>query len=264
MPPLPASQPVDENDAPPAMPAPRGQVVAVSVGRPKAVLWRGEEVETGIFKAPVATRVPARRLGLEGDGQADLTAHGGVDKAVYAYDTSGINHWCKALGRSSIDPGEFGENLTLSGWPEDAVSIGDVLRIGSARFEVSQPRQPCFKLGLRFEDAGFPKRFLKAGRVGFYLRVLDEGDVGAGDDVQCEHRDPAGFRVRDVVALAFGFADGFSGDFAERFPEAASSPLANAELYERLLSRPALADAWRPMLEDRMRRIASPGKTASR
>ena len=135
------------------------QLLAVSVGRPLEVHWRGDTIPTGIFKSPVDGRVRVGSRGIEGDGQADLSVHGGIDKAVYAFDESSAQYWRNELARTDLNAGMFGENLTLSGWPEDRVRIGDQFRIGSATFEVSQPRQPCMKLGLRFDDPTFPKRF---------------------------------------------------------------------------------------------------------
>lgn len=215
------------------------RLIAVSVGQPREVVWQGKPLRTGIYKSPVAGRVAVHPLGLAGDAQADLGVHGGVDKAVYAYDDSSVTYWCHALGRSAIEPGGFGENLTISGWPETQVFIGDRFRIGSALFEVSQPRQPCLKLAKRFEDPGFPKRFLASGRVGFYFRVIEPGDVGAGDPIARERHDPTSLDVASLVAI-----------FVDR--EASEAALARAA------SLPALADAWRvPLAERRAERQAA-------
>ncbi|MFO0689344.1 MAG: MOSC domain-containing protein [Myxococcota bacterium] len=208
-------------------------LIAVSVGKPREVLWQGKPLVTGIFKSPVEGRVAVGPLGLEGDGQADLTVHGGVDKAVYAYDAHGTAYWRSQLGRPELGPGCFGENLTWTGLPEGQVFIGDRFRIGSACFEVSQPRQPCIKLAKRFEDAGFPKRFLESRRVGCYLRVIEPGDVGAGDPIERVAHDPASLDVASLVAL-----------FVARTPN-------EAEL-ERAVGLTALADAWRIPLRERL------------
>ena len=217
--------------------APSAQLLAVSVGLPRRVAWRGEEVETGIFKASVEGRVAVGRLGLEGDGQADLSVHGGVDKAVYAYDQSGLDFWRGELDRPELGYGAFGENLSLRGATEETTRLGDVLRVGTARLQVSQPRQPCFKLGLRFEDPRFPKRFLASGRVGFYLRVLEEGDVAAGDAVEVEVRDTAAPCIRDLVRAAFGLAG--------------ATPEEMLDVLDTALAHEALADDWRTPLRER-------------
>lgn len=222
------------------------RVRAVSVGLPRPAKWRDETVETGIFKEPVEGRVALGPLGFEGDGQADLSVHGGPDKAVYAYDESNLHFWQQTLGRADLGSGAFGENLTLQGLPDESVSIGDVLAIGGARLEVSQPRQPCFKLGLRFGDARFPKRFLASGRVGYYLRVLEPGEIGAGDAIDLVRRDPAQLSVRELVEI-------WTNRDAPR-----------AEL-ERAVGVEALAEAWRTPLRDRLRtkQTESHGASAS-
>lgn len=164
---------------------PTRSLVSVQVGLPRSVIDdRGRTVVTGIFKQPVDGRVMLRRLNLDGDGQADLTVHGGVDKAVYAYPTEHYPPWRRELGRDALPFGTFGENLTVAGMREDEVAIGDVFRIGGAVVEVSQPRSPCAKLALRMGMLEFPKRFLASGRVGYYLRVREEGEIGAGDAIE--------------------------------------------------------------------------------
>ena len=222
------------------------RLLAVSLGLPREVSWRGQTILTGIFKQPVEGRIEAGRLGLEGDGQADLRVHGGVDKAVYAFDDSSTEHWRKTLERPELGPGSFGENLTLTGWPEAQVRIGDVFRIGTATFEVSQPRQPCLKLGLRFDDPGFPKRFLESGRVGFYLRVLEAGSVEAGDEITRLHSDEQGFSISSLVAL-----------WLDRRNDC-------ADALERAVASEALADAWREPLRERLARLSrSPSRPSS-
>src|SRR5947209_8442554 len=151
-------------------------VVSVNVGTPKTRIWQGRYVSTAIFKDPVAGRVPLRRLNIDGDAQADLTVHGGPDKAVYAYPSEHYDYWREVLPGRDLPPGVFGENLTTEGLDERSVSIGDEFRVGSARLVVTQPRQPCFKLGLRFGDPAMVRRFVEAGRPGIYFAVAEEGE----------------------------------------------------------------------------------------
>src|SRR3972149_3660053 len=157
------------------------RLISVNVSLPKEVLYQGKPVSTGIFKEPVGRRVMLRRLNLEGDGQADRNVHGGIHKAVCAYPFEHHEYWSRELGRTDFTYGQFGENFTVSGMPEDAVRIGDVFRIGFALVEVTQPRSPCFKLGIRMGLESFPKTFMSSGRTGFSMKVLEEGEVGAGD-----------------------------------------------------------------------------------
>jgi MOSC domain-containing protein YiiM len=145
------------------------------------VEWRGELVETAIFKSPVAGRVRVGRLKLDGDRQADLTVHGGADKAVYVYPSEHYAWWKEELPGVALPWGSFGENFTTEGVLETSTRVGDVLRAGSAEFVVTQPRMPCYKLNVRFGRPDMVKRFLRGGRPGLYLAVLREGDVGAGD-----------------------------------------------------------------------------------
>jgi MOSC domain-containing protein YiiM len=211
------------------------ELLAISVGPPRETNWRGQTIQTGIFKAPIEGRVEVGPHGIEGDGQADLSVHGGIDKAVYAYDDSSAEYWRDELGRPELAAGAFGENLTLRGWPEDRVRIGDLFRIGSASFEVSQPRQPCMKLGLRFDDPKFPKRFLASGRVGFYLRVLEAGSIAAGDEVARLRTSDEGLSVSRLVRI-----------WLDR--DVSASEL------ERALSIETLAEAGREPLRERLAR----------
>jgi MOSC domain-containing protein YiiM len=161
------------------------RLVSVNVGRPRIVEWHGREVETAIWKEPVAGRVVVRGVNVDGDGQADLRVHGGRDKAVYSYAVEDYAWWSEQLGRE-LGPGAFGENLTTEGIDLSAAEIGSRWRVGTARLEISQPRFPCFKLGIRMGDAGFVKEFERAARFGAYLRIVEEGEVGAGDDIVVE------------------------------------------------------------------------------
>jgi len=160
------------------------RVLSVNVGVPREVTWHGRVVRTAIFKEPVSGRVAVRRLNLEGDAQADLTVHGGAAKAVYAYASEHYPAWREELGRPDLPWGAFGENLTLEGLVEEDVAIGDRLRIGTAELVVTQPRLPCFKLALRFERQDIGKLFMASGRSGFYLAVVREGALAAGDPVE--------------------------------------------------------------------------------
>ncbi len=159
------------------------RVISVNVGTLRTVPWREREVQTGIFKNPVGGRVAVRSLGLEGDQQADLKLHGGVDKAVYVYPKEHYEFWRQNYPDLALPWGMFGENLTIEGALEDAMHIGDRWRIGSAEFEIVQPREPCFKLGLKFGTPKVVKQFLASGRSGWYLKVIKEGEVGADDEI---------------------------------------------------------------------------------
>ncbi len=158
------------------------RIVSVNVAHPRRVMWNGREVVTGIFKEPVTGPVKVRELGVEGDQQADLTVHGGVDKAVYAYPSEHYQFWQNELQRT-LQWGMFGENLTTAGILENSVRLGDRFRIGSAELVVTQPRFPCYKLGIKFGSMALVQRFLNSGRSGFYFAVLKEGEVAAGDSI---------------------------------------------------------------------------------
>ena len=179
------------------------KLVSVQVGRPRTVQWHGKPVSTGIYKEPSACRIMLYRFNLDGDQQADLTVHGGPDKAVYVYPSEHYPIWQAEFPDLPLPYGMFGENFTTEGLDESSVHIGDQFRIGSALVEVTQPRQPCYKLGIKMGDARFPKRFLASGRSGFYLRVLEEGEVGAGDVIHRVKVDHKRMTVRQAVGLAF-------------------------------------------------------------
>ncbi len=177
------------------------RIVSVNVGLPRDLAHRDGVVSSGIVKEPVEGPVAVGATNLAGDGQADLSVHGGIDKAVYAYPHEHYAAWARQLGRDDLTPGWFGENLTVEGLLEDEVRIGDVLRAGSAVFAVSQPRVPCFKLAIRMGDPGFAKPFLGSGRVGFYLRVLGEGEIRAGDPIAREPTTELSMSVAEVAGL---------------------------------------------------------------
>ena len=179
------------------------RLLSVNVGLPRELTWRGRTVRTAIFKSPVAGRRHVRRLNVEGDRQADLMAHGGEHRAVYVYDWSAFEHWSDDLGRDDLVPGHFGENFTVEGMPDDEVCVGDRYRIGAAVFEVTQPRVTCFKVGLRLEESRMPALLYSHGRPGFYMRVLEEGEVGAGDDIERIAVGPQAMTVREVSALLY-------------------------------------------------------------
>jgi len=176
------------------------RLLSVSVGRPRDVQWQGEVVRTSIFKSPVAGRVRVRRLNIEGDEQSDLDVHGGEDKAVYAYPAEHYAYWHEQLPGVALPWGVFGENLTIEGLPESRVHIGDRFRAGSAEFAVTEPRMPCYKLALRFGRPDMVKRFMTSRRTGFYLAVLKEGEIGAGDAIESLGQGEDRISVASVVA----------------------------------------------------------------
>ena len=177
------------------------RIISLNVGRPRLVVWGGQTVSTGIYKTPVGGRVMLRALNLDGDRQADLTVHGGPDKAVYAYPSEHYAYWRGELPEMELPWGMFGENFTTEGLDESAVNVGDSFRVGSAEVTVTGPRMPCYKLGVRFGRADMVKRFLASGRTGFYFSVRREGDVGAGDGIELIGRDENRVTVADIVRL---------------------------------------------------------------
>ena len=159
-----------------------GRLISLNVGLPRDVAWRGKIVHTGIWKQPVAERRRVTHLNVEGDGQGDLEGHGGENRAVYVYQTGSYEYWADRLQRDDLSHGIFGENFTVDGLADDEVCIGDRYRIGTALFEVSQPRVTCYRLGIRLDNPQMAALLTSSGRPGFYLRVLEEGEVEAGDD----------------------------------------------------------------------------------
>jgi MOSC domain-containing protein YiiM len=178
------------------------QIVSVNVGMPRPLQLGDDAVMSGIVKTPVNGAVAVTADGLRGDGQADLSVHGGEWKAVYAYPAAHYPYWRHRLDREDLAFGYFGENLTIDGVGED-ICIGDQLRIGEVVLQVTQPRQPCFKLGIRMGDSSFPKEFLESGRTGFYLRVVHAGTVEQGDSVEVIARDVQAVSIRDVWRTRF-------------------------------------------------------------
>jgi MOSC domain-containing protein YiiM len=178
-------------------------IAQVCVGGPTAIDVNGKTVLTGIFKSPVEGSVEVKLFNLAGDGQADLTVHGGRDKAIYAYSQEHYGHWTKELGVDTLEDAQFGENLTVAGLSENEVVIGDSYKVGTAIVTVTQPRLPCFKLGIRIGDKSFPRRFLDSGRLGMYLRVVEEGALQCGDTFDLIDRPAHGITLHDLWRTIF-------------------------------------------------------------
>jgi MOSC domain-containing protein YiiM len=184
------------------------KLVSVNVGLPREVSWQGRVVTTGIFKEPIRGRTMVRTLNVDGDRQADLTVHGGADKAVYAYPSEHYEYWQAELPGMDLPWGVFGENFTTEGLLEKAACIGDRFRIGETEVIVTEPRMPCYKLGIKFGRADIIKRFLASRRTGFYFAVVREGTVGAGDAMELLRREQQEISVADITRLyAFEKAD---------------------------------------------------------
>ena len=177
------------------------KLVSVNVGLPREVTWHEKIVTTAIYKQPVEGRVPLRKLNLNGDRQADLTVHGGEHKAVYCYPVEHYVYWKKELPGRDLPLAMFGENFTTEGLVENSVHLGDRFSIGSAEVVVTQPRLPCYKLGVRFQADDMVKRFLASARTGFYLAVTCEGEVGSGDNIKLMARDPHAVPVSEITHL---------------------------------------------------------------
>jgi MOSC domain-containing protein YiiM len=207
------------------------KLISICVGMPRQVSWKGKPVTTGIFKQPVADRVMMRSrsvseresLNLDGDNQADLTVHGGAEKAVYAYPMEHYAYWQQELPNEALPWGSFGENLTIEGLSETTVNIGDRFRIGTAEVMVTQPRFPCFKLNLKFGRDDMVKRFLTSRLSGIYFSVVREGEVGAGDLIELISRDENNVTVADIVQIYVREADDDLVRRAVRVPALAAS-----------------------------------------
>ena len=209
------------------------KLLSVNVGLPRETAWKGNIVRTSIFKDPIAGRVRVSRLNVQGDQQSDLTVHGGPDKAVYAYPSEHFDFWRKELSGMHLAWAVFGENFTTAGLFEETVHIGDRFRVGSAEFVATQPRMPCYKLGIRFNRSDMVKRFLQSGRTGFYFSVAKEGQVGAGDPIELIERDEHNVTVADVVNL-------YRGDAT------------NHDLLRRVTEVPSLPNSWREYFRKRL------------
>jgi MOSC domain-containing protein YiiM len=177
------------------------KLISLNVGIPRQVTYKSELVTTGIFKEPIHHRTILRKLNLDGDKQADLTVHGGLNKAVYSYPAEHYGYWQKELPGMYLSWGMFGENFTTEGLFEDNVNIGDQFQIGSAIVIATQPRMPCYKLGVKFGRMDIVKRFLASGLTGIYFKVLQEGEVGAGDVIKLIRRDDNNVTVKDVIRI---------------------------------------------------------------
>jgi MOSC domain-containing protein YiiM len=211
------------------------KLISVNVGLPREVTWKGKTVSTGIFKQPISDRVMVRSLNLDGDGQADLTVHGGSDKAVYVYPFEHYDYWRGELPQTELPLGIFGENFTTTGLTEADVNIGDRFGIGSVKLMVTQPRMPCYKLGIRFGRPDMVKRFLTSRRTGFYFRVLKEGEVGVGDTLELVSRDDNNITVADITQL---------------YTHEQTSP----ELLHRAAQLAALPESWRDYFQQQSHR----------
>lgn len=174
---------------------------AVNVSDIKTLEFNGRKIKSGIDKKPVEGAVELLKEGLVGDKQADPSVHGGLDKAVYAYSIEHYLYWQERLGIEALPYGQFGENLTVESMDDRDILIGDIYRVGSALLQVTQPRVPCFKLGIRMDDPMFPSRFLKSGRYGFYLRVLEEGVVEAGCSIDLVEKSDSAMSVWEIMQI---------------------------------------------------------------
>jgi MOSC domain-containing protein YiiM len=219
------------------------KLISVNVGLPREVTWKGKTVTTGIFKEPITTRVMVRwrfarrrrSLNLDRDKQADLTVHGGADKAAYLYPFEHYDYWRGELPDTELPLGIFGENFTTTGLKEEEVNIGDRFEIGGVELMVTQPRLPCYKLGIRFGRPDIVKRFLASRRTGFYFRVLQEGEVGARDTLELVSRDENNITVADITQLYVREQD-------------------NPELLHRAAQLEALPESWRDYFQEQSRR----------
>ena len=220
------------------------KLVSVNVGLPREVLWHGRSVSTGIFKEPVSGRVAVRKLNLDGDRQADLNVHGGEYKAVYCYPVAHYDYWRKELPGRELPTAIFGENFTTDGMLEDSVHLGDRFSVGSAEVIVTQPRLPCYKLGIRFQADDMVKRFLTSGRMGFYLAVTREGEVGAGDEIEVISRDPNRVPVSEITRLYI----------AKRYDDDDVASL------RRVLRVAAVPESWKGYFRERLERMGIAGE----
>lgn len=210
------------------------KLISINVGLPREITVAGKTVRTSIWKYPVQGRIRISTLNLDGDQQSDLSVHGGVDKAVYLYPSEHYSYWRAQLADLDLPWGAFGENFTSEGIVEDQVTIGDRLRVGSAEFMVTQPRMPCFKLGIRFNRRDIVKRFLESKRSGFYLSVIRQGEVENGNAIEFAERQETGVTITDIVNL-------YTIDSE------------NQELLRRATELPALPQSWKDYFRKRLR-----------
>jgi len=215
------------------------KLISVNCGLPREVPWRGQSVTTSIFKEPVEGRVALRTLNLDGDRQSDLRVHGGKDKAVYCYPLAHYDYWKAELPGFPLPPGVFGENFTIDGPGEDSIHIGDRFAVGSAEVVVTQPRLPCYKLGIRFASDEMINRFLESGRTGFYVAVTREGEVGAGDNITPLSADPHSIPVSEITRLYM--ADQYSAK--------------DVAMLQRTLTVEALTNSWKEYFREKLARL---------
>jgi MOSC domain-containing protein YiiM len=215
------------------------KVISLNTGLPREVTWHGISVSTAIYKEPVEGRVPVRKLNLGGDRQADLTVHGGEQKAVYCYPSEHYGYWKRELPGCELPTAVFGENFTTEGLLEDSAHLGDRFAVGSAEFVVTQPRLPCYKLGIRFQDDGMVKRFLASGRTGFYFAVMREGEVGAGDEIKVTARDPNAVAISEITRLYI----------AKRYAQE------DVTYVRRALRVAELPESWKRYFRERLQRV---------
>ena len=212
------------------------KLISVNVGLPRVVMSNGDPVSTGIFKEPVAGRVVFRTLNLDGDRQADLSVHGGPSKAVYAYPSEHYDYWKHELPEMKLPWGMFGENFTSAGLFESELSIGDKFRVGSAVVMVTEPRMPCYKLGIKFGRSDIVKRFLVSERTGFYFAVLKEGEVGVGDSIGLIEESKHSVKVNDITSLY-------------------TREKHNVGLLRRAMEVEALPESWKSYFQHRLEKL---------
>jgi len=217
------------------------KLASVNCGLPREVEWHGRTVTTSIYKHPVPGRIFLRMLNLEGDQQADLTVHGGRDKAVYCYPVEHYEYWKAELPGRLLPMGTFGENFTVEGFAEDSIHIGDRFSIGSAEAVVTQPRLPCYKLGIRFESDDMVKRFLRSRRTGFYLAVTREGEVGVNDEIVSLSQDPESVSVSAITRLYL----------AKTYQQE------DLQLIQRALGVKTLPESWKVYFEEKLHRLGA-------
>jgi MOSC domain-containing protein YiiM len=213
------------------------KLISLQVSLPRLVEYHGEPVATGIFKAPVTGPVMLRTLNLDGDAQADLSVHGGVSKAVYAYPAEHYEFWKRELPEMELPYGMFGENFTTEGIFEDTVNVGDRFRIGEAEVMATEPRLPCYKLGIKFGRADIIKRFLQSRRTGIYFAVTQEGELRAGDEIKLLSRDENRVTIADITRLYAFEKNDLSG-------------------LQRVVNLPALSESWREYFASRLKKLA--------
>ena len=216
------------------------KLISVNCGLPREVRWNGSKATTSIWKEPVQGRVPLRTLNLDGDRQSDLKVHGGRHKAVYCYPVTHYDYWRAELPGRPLSPGAFGENFTMESPIEGSVHIGDRFSIGSAEVVVTQPRLPCYKLGIRFGSDDMVKRFLDSGRTGFYTAVIREGDVGAGDEVILLGLDSNSIPVSEITRLYITKEYGTE----------------DARQVRKIIKLEALPESWKDYFQEKLNHLA--------